>query len=107
MDGTLRVWDSATGKQLRRMEHPGGAYHLALSPDGRRALSAGFGDRKVRLWDLTDGLQLHVFVGHRGAVLGVAISPDGRQAMSCDSEYTVRLWRLPEPEGAKGSGKKK
>jgi WD40 repeat protein len=101
MDGTLRLWDGQSGKELRRMQHPGGAYDVAISPDGRRALSAGFGDRKMRLWDLTDGFQLHVFEGHQGAVLGVAISADGRQALSCDSLYTVRLWRLPEPEQLK------
>jgi WD40 repeat protein len=98
LDGTLRLWDAQTGKELRRMEHKGGVYDAKVSPDGRRALSAGFGDRTVRLWDLSDGGELHAFVGHRGAVLGVAFSPDGRQALSCDSQYTVHLWRLPPPE---------
>ena len=80
------------------MEHKGGVYDAKISPDGRRALSAGFGDHTVRLWDLNDGGELHQFEGHRGAVLGVAFSPDGRQALSCDSQYTVHLWRLPAPE---------
>jgi hypothetical protein len=48
--------------------------------------------------DTTEGGELHHFEGHQGAVLGVAFSPDGRQALSCDSQYTVRQWRLPEPE---------
>jgi WD40 repeat protein len=99
MDGSLRLWDVSTGKELRRMEHRGGVYGAALSPDGRRALSAGFGDRTVRLWDLSDGGELHAFQGHVGAVLGVAFSPDGRQALSSDSQCTIRLWRLPPPQG--------
>jgi WD40 repeat protein len=52
----------------------------------------------VRLWDLSDGAELHHFEGYQGAVLGVAFSPDGRHALSSDSQYTVRLWRLPAPE---------
>jgi WD40 repeat protein len=98
LDGTLRQWDSESGKQLRTMKHDGGTNFAALSPDGRRALSAGFGDKVVRLWDLTDGSELYHFEGHMGAVLGVAFSPDGCQALSSDSENTIRLWRLPKPD---------
>jgi WD40 repeat protein len=97
MDGTLRLWDVQTGKELRRMAHGGGAFDAAVAPDGQRALSAGFGDRTVRLWDLTDGSEMHGFTGHAGGVLGVAFSADGRQALSSDSQYTIRLWRLPAP----------
>jgi hypothetical protein len=102
LDGTVRQWDVKTGKELRRMEHRGGAYGVAVSPDGRRALSAGWGDRAVRLWDLTDGGPLFAFEGHQAPVLGVAFSGDGRQALSCDANYTIRLWRLPEPDGQPG-----
>jgi WD40 repeat protein len=98
-DGTLRLWDVNSGKEQRRFEHRGGAYDVAVSPDGHRALSAGFSDRRVRLWDLGDGGELHHFEGHQAAVLGVAFSPDGRKALSCDANYTVRLWRLPDPDG--------
>ena len=80
------------------MKHDGGVYFAALSPDGRRALSAGFGDNMVRLWDLSDCSELYHFAGHVGAVLGVAFSPDGCQALSCDSQNTIRLWRLPKPD---------
>src|SRR5262249_40545059 len=39
MDGTVRLWELKTTKELRRMEHRGGAYDVAVSPDGHRALS--------------------------------------------------------------------
>jgi WD40 repeat protein len=66
---------------------------LALSPDGRRALSGGQ-DESLRLWDVAAGRQLHPLAGHSGAVRGVAISPDGRRAISCGDDRTVRLWDL-------------
>jgi WD40 repeat protein len=89
------------------MAHTGGAYDVAIAPDGSRALSAGFGDRTMRLWDLTDGGELHAFTGHAGAVLGVAFSPDGRQALSSDSQYTIRLWRLAAPAAASAARRPK
>jgi WD40 repeat protein len=59
-DGTLRFWDIATGRELRRASHQserGGADEsqpwiraLDISPDGRLAATSGQ-DRRVRIWD--------------------------------------------------------
>src|SRR6476659_2430047 len=41
-DGTLRLWELATGKELAVWEgHTDKVQALALSPDGKRALSVG------------------------------------------------------------------
>jgi WD40 repeat protein len=94
LDGTVRLWDLDKGTELFKMNHPGGVHHVAVSPDGRRALSAGYGDRTVRLWDLRTGKNVRAFEGHSARVLGVAFSPDGRQALSSDANACVRLWKL-------------
>ena len=51
-DGTMRLWDVQTGKELRRYDHAGVIYSVAVSADGRR-LSGGE-DRMVRLWRLPE-----------------------------------------------------
>lgn len=93
-DGTLRVWDAKAGKELRKMTHGGRINDLAVSPDGRRALTAGYEDRLVKVWDLETGRLLETFERHMGRVLGVAFAPDGRRALSCDAVACVRLWKL-------------
>lgn len=36
-DGTARLWDSATGKEVRQLlGHTGAVYAVAFSPDGTR-----------------------------------------------------------------------
>lgn len=92
--GSIRTWAVETGKELRAWTHGGTVNDLAISPDGKRALTAGTRDRLVKLWDLTTGKAIDAFEGHLSSVLGVGFSSDGRLALSSDTVCTVRLWKL-------------
>jgi WD40 repeat protein len=65
-DGTVRLWDVATGREIQRgFDHRNGVWSVAFLPDGQRILSAGGGMRSatqmlpgydfaIRLWSVTD-----------------------------------------------------
>jgi len=91
-DYTLRLWDVATGKEIRSFAgHTGGVSSIAFSPDGSFALSGSWDDT-LRLWDVDAGKQIRSFAGHKGGVDSVAFSPDGRFALSGGWDDTLRLW---------------
>jgi WD40 repeat protein len=83
-DGTVRLWDPATGAELRRCSgHRGDIRHLAFAPDGKRLASGGL-DRTVRFWDTATGRELGKIDAPplragTGAVSPVAFAPDGKK----------------------------
>ncbi len=80
--------------EYRRYEgHFGPVYAVALSPDGRKAVSGG-ADNTLRLWDTKMGKEIRRFEGHAGRIWTVAFSPDGRSVASAGFDATIRIWDL-------------
>jgi hypothetical protein len=94
-DGTLILWDVATGKQLRSIEghrlhgRPFEVVSVAFSSDGKM-LSSASSDQTVRLWSAGTGAQLRVFTGVKFAQ-EVVFSSDGSKIAAANCE-TVMVW---------------
>jgi hypothetical protein len=100
-DGLARLWDVATGKEVRRFGTTGAAPPLslavALSSDGKTLASCD-GDTGVRLWDTATGR----VTGHVPApalmapktFYALAFSPDGQTLAASSADGLVVLWDL-------------
>jgi WD40 repeat protein len=82
-DGTLRLWNAATGARLAHVQaHRGDGNCVAYSPDGRYLVTVGE-DARICLWDYRALLENPQSAPLRSRALagpgrGVAISPSGR-----------------------------
>ncbi len=71
--------------------HTGSIECIAITPDGRLAVSGGW-DTDVFLWDVDTGVVVQHFAGHQRAVTGVAISADATTVVSSSLDGTARVW---------------
>jgi WD40 repeat protein len=112
-DGAARLWDCRTGiavaaplvhskaadRPAREWPFLEGVTSLAVSPDGRRAVTAG-GDGRLCLWSLPDGRRLAEASASRAALFAVALSPDGETVVTGGLEHQLTRWAVPSLERA-------
>lgn len=93
-DGSV-VLNSPDGTQLPLSSgHTDAARSLAIAPSGLIAASGG-ADKKVVLWQLSDGEVVRTFEGHKEQVNSVAFSPDSATVATLDDK-TVRIWHVAD-----------
>ena len=95
IDGTVRVWDTATGQaQFILMGHDGQVLAAEFAPDGQRLATCGW-DNTIRIWDLTPGANAGkeiVHIERDNSVVGVAFSPDGERLATGTLDGAIELW---------------
>jgi WD40 repeat protein/serine/threonine protein kinase len=94
-EGSLRVWDAATGRELLAAHGRRDEFDYArLSPDGRRLAAAG-SDGQMRLWDVATGHELPTPKGLVSTLASVQFSRDSRRlAAQGGTAQPVQVWDL-------------
>ncbi|MFD5159676.1 hypothetical protein ACFWMJ_16615 [Streptomyces hawaiiensis] len=99
-DHLVRVWDVATGREIRRPfaghTRPVNAVACSLM-GGRPVVVSGSDDRSIRIWDLSTGEEIGApLTGHSGPVEAIAcMTTAGRLfAVTGSVDRTARLWDL-------------
>jgi WD40 repeat protein len=100
-DGTIRVWEVATGGERRRFQEPGpnahtaswtGTQFLAFSPGGQTLVSVASEDPFARRWDLVEGKELPHLATHRSWCGAVEFSANGRVLVTGSRDTTSLMW---------------
>jgi tetratricopeptide (TPR) repeat protein len=97
-DGTIKVWDAATGRELMTLRAHGGIVaSVAFCLDGKRIVSGSI-DRTARVWDVTTGAEL-LTLRAQDQVLSVAFSPDRKAIAAGTCGGSIVLWESAAPPG--------
>ncbi len=95
--GEVRLWDVATGREVRRWQgNDRQVQAAAFSPDGR-TLATGGPDAVVYLWEVASGKQRRALRGHDDDILSLSFAPAGRRLASASQDGTVLVWDLAAP----------
>lgn len=84
-ESAVKLWETATGKELRAPELPGYVVSVVFSPNGK-LLATGFINGGV--WEVTTGNRV---LNGCGNGITVAFSPDGNTLASVDSSGAITL----------------
>ncbi len=91
-DGTARLWDAKTGRELATMRHDSWVSSAKFSPDGERVVTTS-ADKTIRIWDGHFGDEYLSLRDHSQAVFDAAFTHDGKNIVSVSNDGTVRIWR--------------
>lgn len=91
-DGTARIWDRASGRELIRFGgHQQFADTASFSSDGTRVLSK-LSDDTAAVWDAATGAEIAHLTGHTATVWSAVFSTDGTRAVTASDDDTARIW---------------
>jgi WD40 repeat protein len=88
-DGTARLWDTSSGREVVRFTgHEGPVRHVTFSPDGQQIATASQ-DGTARVWDVASGRELlKVGDGKRYPLVHVTFSPEGGKVLTAGDQWT-------------------
>ncbi len=120
MDGTIYLWSTRTGFQIRQWQH-GEKYlttskiniidgndnysrsvienpkrtSVAISPNNKLVATGSFADKTISIWDITEGKELAQYFNDEG-VINLRFIDEGKNILSVCWNGSMNIWKLPE-----------
>jgi WD40 repeat protein len=98
MDGTIRVWQSDTARELSVMKGPHSIVsHVWFIRDGAFLISIS-DDRTIRIWDAKRGREVLPSMGHKSMVTCLDVCESSSNVVSGCHDGTIHIWDMRSGE---------
>ncbi|MEQ9032326.1 MAG: protein kinase [Aggregatilineales bacterium] len=93
-DGTVRMWDTFSGEELRRfVGHVGNVSEFRVFPDEETLLTGG-DDGTIRLWNLNTGEEVEILLDMEVRIRNLDLSPNGSLLATSDQAGGLSIWEV-------------
>lgn len=94
-DGTIAIWDVATGTLMNSFNGDAAVQSLAFSPDGSLLASGNsYQKNTIDIWWVDAGSRLNTLEGHSSGVDYLIFSPSGDMIVSGTYDGVIRMWGI-------------
>jgi hypothetical protein len=90
-DRCVRVWNVASGLEVKAIPHAEVVVDVAFSPRGDKLASASE-DGVARIWSTGSFTWVAALTGHSGRVNSISFSADGDKLATAGADKTARIW---------------
>lgn len=115
LDGTVKIWDSAMGKELQVLDssdetskpwesvmgkellplqgHSNTVWSVAFSHDGSQLVTARL-DKTAKVLDVASGKTIVTLTGHIAPLTDATFSPDGTHVATASNDGITKIWDI-------------
>jgi WD40 repeat protein len=101
VDGTVRLWDAATGEPAATLPNPGRVRSLAYGPDGSWLAVLRLGEDRLRIWDVATS-RISIEELQVPGAMNASVHPDGKRLALTVADPRSTKWRLQVRDLASG-----
>ena len=92
-DGTIRIWNVASGRSEKTLTALTEITALVFAPNGE-TLATAAADNTISIWNLQTRLPQGKFQKHEATINALAFSPNGQWLASGSDDRTIVLWEV-------------
>ncbi|MCW5910405.1 MAG: caspase family protein [Cyclobacteriaceae bacterium] len=93
-DGSIRLWDIATGLAEKKLSGHQGAVHVALFNHTETGIYSAGADRIIRYWDVNTDKVLKTYESHVAEITSLILTPDEKMLISHSLDGVTKFWDL-------------